>query len=105
MEKEKVIPIIIALGAAILATGYYILSGRSSFDSSIRDVSNESRVASVEAKNQKLVEITCKDGRSYQITFDDGETSYDDLIFSNCGDEDEEAEVATQEETRETVIK
>jgi hypothetical protein len=85
MKNKNLIPLIVALGAGLVAAAFYILSGRSSFDSSVSDLSAQTQVEKIESADLNKVTVKCKNGRNYQISFKNGQSNYDDLIFNACG--------------------
>jgi hypothetical protein len=93
MKNRNLLPAIIALIAAITAVTYYIVSGRGSYDANVRDLSHSAEVSGIESADPQQISIKCKNGQNYQITFKEGHSNYDDLIFNACGPD------GTQEET------
>lgn len=85
--SNKLVPLVLALSIALIAVGFYILSGRSGLDLASRQLNGDQEIESVEVENQNRISISCKNGESYQIIFTQAYTDYSDLIFNNCGPE------------------
>jgi hypothetical protein len=85
--KNKWTPLIIALAIGAVVALYYIISGRSSYDLNVRELGKTAAVDKVEATNPKKVVVKCKNGESYEISFQKDQGSYDGLIFNACGSE------------------
>ncbi|MCA9373833.1 hypothetical protein KC725_01595 [Candidatus Peregrinibacteria bacterium] len=83
---KKNIPIIVAVTIAVIVLIWYVASGRSSFDTSTRELATQEDVQEVDISDPQLITITCKDGQQYKILFTEGQDNYDDLIFNNCGE-------------------
>ncbi len=84
---KKWLPFIIALGLGLLAAIYYIASGRGSYDLGVRDLAKDQQIEHVTAGDAKKIQVKCKNGENYEITFNQDRGSYADLIFNACGPE------------------
>lgn len=78
-------PFFIAIGVALIVVAYYVVSGRSSYDLNIRQLSQSTQIESVDAGNPKKIVIKCKNGESYSIVFKKDQPDYESLIFNSCG--------------------
>ena len=83
-RKEHNIIIAIVIIAAI-ATLIYFKGGRGSIDQNINKLEKNSAVQSVSHPDAKTLRITCKDGKVYNIIYQEGQTDYDNLVFDRCG--------------------
>jgi len=81
------IPFFIAIAIGVVAMVFYIASGRSSYDRSVRDLTKGDSIDKIESADPKKIEVKCKNGENYEIAFSDDQGSYDDLIFDACGPE------------------
>lgn len=81
------IPFFIAIAVGVIAMTYYIVSGRSSYDRSVRGLSNGNAVDRIESADPGKIQVKCKNGENYEITFNEDQGNYDDLIFNACGPE------------------
>jgi hypothetical protein len=81
------IPFFIAIAIGTAAMTYYIVSGRGSYDSGVRNLAIGSEVENIESADPKKIQVKCKNGENYEITFSEDQGSYDDLIFNACGTE------------------
>lgn len=88
MEKDlkKYLPLMIAGGVALLVVIYYLSSGRSSLDNNMLQLEKASTVQHVEAKEDNTVVVNCKNGESYEIVYQPGQTNYQDLVYDKCGE-------------------
>ncbi len=86
-KNKNLIPLIAAIIIAAIVTAYYIFSGRSSYDLNVRDLAGQQQVEKVESSSPQIINVKCKNGRNYQITFNQAQSNYDDLIFNACGPE------------------
>jgi len=87
MEKEalkKFLPLFIAAGVALIVVVMYSQSGRSSLDNNIRALEKTSTVEKVETKENSVV-VKCKNGESYEIIYQEGQTTYEQLVYDRCG--------------------
>jgi len=84
---KNLAPVIIALGIALIATIWYVLSGRGSYDLNVRGLATENNVKKIDASDSKTITIKCRDGQSYEISFKKDQPNYDDLVFNVCGPE------------------
>ena len=82
--SSKHIPLLIAVILGLIATGYYVLSGKNSLDLSTRTLMKEYNVKNVSVKNGKEIFIECENGEKYNIIFQENQSSYEDLIFNAC---------------------
>jgi hypothetical protein len=82
--KKKIIPLLLAVIIGLIATGYYVLSGRSSLDISTRALIGENNVKDVSVKNGREILVECENGDKFEITFQENQGSYEDLIFNAC---------------------
>jgi spore coat protein U-like protein len=87
IRNKNLLPLIAALAIAAVVAAYYIFSGRGSYDLNLRELSQQQKVEKVESDGTQKINITCKNGRNYQITFNESHSNYDDLIFNACGRE------------------
>lgn len=85
LKNKNLLPLIAALVIAAIVAAYYIFSGRGSYDLNVRQLSQQPKIQKVESPGPQKINITCKNGRSYQITFNESHSNYDDLIFNACG--------------------
>lgn len=88
LTKEQQV-FLIALIVAAIATIYYFMSGRGSYDQNIRELqSSDPQVQTITEKTgpegQKDLEVKCEDGSSYEIYYPPGEGNYDSLSASKC---------------------
>lgn len=81
------IPFFIAVALGVAAMTYYIVSGRSGYDSGIRNLAGGNAVEKISAADPKSIQINCKNGENYEISFSDGQADYEDMIFNACGPE------------------
>ena len=85
------IPFFIAIAGGTAAMTYYIVSGRSSYDLGVRNLANGndggSAIEKIESADPKSIQIKCKNGENYEISFSDGRADYDEMIFNACGPE------------------
>ncbi|MFC1747808.1 hypothetical protein ACFL2V_03290 [Pseudomonadota bacterium] len=82
-DKNK-IPFFIAIIVAVLATGYYVFSGKSSLDLNTRELLKDGSVAAVNVLSSEEIEIECKSGEKYVISFKEGQGNYEDLLYNAC---------------------
>ena len=82
--NKKMTPFLIAIVIGSLATVYYIFSGKSSLDLTTRALLQEENVKSVDVKSGKELVIECETGEKYRITFQENQSSYEDLVFNAC---------------------
>jgi|GEM_PF-3362576 len=88
MEKnalQKYLPLFIAGGLALIVVIYYVSSGQSSRDTNISNLEKSSSVQKVETKENNTVLVNCKNGESYQVVFQAGQTNYDNMLYDRCG--------------------
>ena len=81
---KKNTPAIVAIILALIALAWYVTSGRSSFDTSTRELATEEEIQEVDISDPELITITCKDGSQYKILFTQGQDNYDELVFNKC---------------------
>jgi len=81
------IPFFIAIAIGLTAMVYYVVSGRGSYDRSVRALTKGDNIEKIEAADPRRIEIKCKNGENYEITFSEDQGNYDDLIFNSCGPE------------------
>jgi len=80
-------PFFIAIGVGLIAMAYYIVSGRGSYDLNVRDLAANDKIEKIESGDMNRIQVKCKNGENYEISFSDGLGSYDDMIFNACGTE------------------
>lgn len=80
-------PFIIALAIGLVAMGYYLWSGKSSYDLNVRGLSGQGNIAGIESADPKKITVTCKNGENYEISFKEDQGNYADLVFDACGPE------------------
>jgi hypothetical protein len=86
--NKKIIPVTAALAVAAIAVILYISSGRFSLDTQMRNLNNRGQddtVKSISIENNKKITITCADGETYSIVFNESPSDYTELIFNSCG--------------------
>jgi cell division protein FtsL len=81
--------LILALLIASIITVVYLVSGQKSYDQNSRELKNsDPEVKEVKEKSnsngEKLLEVKCQDGSSYDIYYPPGEGNYDSLSASKC---------------------
>jgi spore coat protein U-like protein len=81
------IPVFIAIALGTAAMTYYIVSGRSGYDSGVRNLANGKTIEKISAADSKSIRINCKNGENYEIAFSDAQANYEDAIFNACGPE------------------
>jgi len=83
---KKWMPVILAITIAAIALVWYMLSGRSSLDLNVREIVNKGNdeIEEINATDSEKVQITCKNGEKYEISFTKGQDNYDELIFNAC---------------------
>jgi hypothetical protein len=86
ITKEQA-PFFIALAIGVIALLIYIFTGRGSYDTGVRDLVKQPNIANIDASDTKKIQITCKNGENYEITFKQDQQNYQDLIFNSCGPE------------------
>ncbi len=84
-ELKKYLPFI-AGGIALVGAVYYFGSGQSSLNNNVRALEKSSGVHYVESGVSNNVVIKCKNGESYEIVYQDGQTNYQDLVYNKCGE-------------------
>jgi len=80
-------PFIIAVAVGLIALVIYVFSGRGSYDTGVRELTTTPAIANIDATDTKNIKITCKSGENYEISFKEGQSNYQDLIFNACGAE------------------
>lgn len=81
---KRIFPVVVAVLIAMTALVWYVMSGRSSFDTSTRELATQEDVQEVDISDPELITITCKDGGQYKILFTEGQDNYDNLVFNKC---------------------
>lgn len=85
-ELQKYLPLFIAAGVALAAAVYYLGSGRSSMNNNIRELEKSSTVERVETTDNNSVVVKCRNGQSYEIVYEPGQTDYEGLVYDKCGE-------------------
>lgn len=85
MTKSKFLPLTIGITIAVIALTYYIISGSASFNTETRELEKSEEVLDINTTKSDKVEVTCKNGRKYEILFTEGQQNYEELIFNACG--------------------
>ena len=75
--------------------GYYLISGRGNLDNNLRQLEQSKPVEKVETTSNNSVVVRCKNGESYEIVYEPGQTNYQDLVYNKCGDAGVEVDVGT----------
>lgn len=86
-------PVLLAVALGIMVSGYYVFSGRGSYEHNVRQLQeNQEKVDHVATDKLQSVSgsknsltIKCKNGESYEIVFKEGQTNFDDLVYDKCG--------------------
>lgn len=86
-NQKKLLHVAIAVLVAAIVLVWYVSSGRSSFDTSTRELATQEDIQEVDIRDPQRVTITCKNGEQYQIMFTESQDNYADLIFDNCGED------------------
>ena len=86
INKDKIIPVAIAIILAGIVLYYYAVSGNGAKDLGARKLQKMTQVEKVETVSPNLVSVTCKNGRSYQIVVKGQKKNYEDLYFNACGE-------------------
>ena len=87
MTKSKLFPLAVAIVIAVIALIYYILSGTASLNTETRELEKSGEIQEINTTGSDKVKVTCKNGRSYEILFTEGQQNYEELIFNACGAE------------------
>jgi hypothetical protein len=85
--KNKWLPLVIAVAVGLVAAGFYVMSGRSSYDLGVRNLSVNGDVAKVEATDARKISVKCRNGENYEISFKEDQGDYAGLVFDACGPE------------------
>ena len=83
-ELKKHSPLFIALAAALVIAIFYLLSGQGSLDQNTRSLQKTAEIKQIQTKDNTLV-INCKNGESYEIVYQPGQTNYEGLVYDKCG--------------------
>lgn len=81
---KKYLPLIIALVVALIVAGYYLTSGRNSLDQNVSQLEKTTTVEQVQTVNNGVI-VKCKNGETYEVTYQPGQTNFQDLVFNKCG--------------------
>jgi hypothetical protein len=95
-ELKKYLHLFIAVGIALAVAIYYFASGNSSLNNNIRELEKSSTIEKVQTTDSNTVVVKCKNGESYEIVYQPGQTNYQDLVYNKCG-EAGELNVTTQQ--------
>lgn len=97
---KKYLPIFVAGGMAIIVAGYYLISGRGSLDNNLRQLEKSAPVEKVETTDNNSVVVRCKNGESYEIVYEQGQTNYQDLVYDKCGEAGQAGETGATEQVQ-----
>ena len=85
-QLKKLLPLFIAAGVALVVVIYYLSSGRSSLDQNIRQLEKSSPVQHIQTTDNTVL-VNCKNGESYEIVYQPGQTNFQNLVYDKCGAE------------------
>lgn len=85
-EPKKHFPFIIAVAVALVVAMYYFASGQGSLSTNVRELEKSSTIQKVESTGSNTVTVKCKNGDSYEIVYQAGQTNYQDLVYNKCGE-------------------
>lgn len=78
--------LIIAAAIALLLVIYYFSTGTGSLNSNVRELEKSAPVQNVQPSTNNTVVVKCKNGDSYEIVYQPGQTNYQDLVYNKCGE-------------------
>ena len=79
------LPFCFAVAIAAIVTLYYVFSGRGGLDINMRQLQNQNNIEKTTTTEKNTIIVKCKNGESYEIVYQEGQTKYDDLVYNKCG--------------------
>ena len=79
-------PLLLTLAVALILAFLYLNSGTGSLNSNVHELEKASTIEQVQPSADNKVVVKCRNGDTYEIVYQDGQTNYQDLVYNRCGE-------------------